>query len=173
MRSFLIKIFGEFRMAKVGILMGSKSDFDVVIPAVTVLKKFGVETVKILDLYPKRLEEVPKIGRNKAARIARVWKETHHRRDDMIFLEGLGITPAYCARLFKRYGDAAVAAVRDAVVEISTTTVSNRGQLTAGAGSGVIIHGDGIIVTNNHVIEGASSIYVRLTNGNRKALLWS
>ena len=61
---------------------------------------------------------------------------------------------------------AAVAAVRDAVVEISTTTVSNRGQLTAGAGSGVIIHGDGIIVTNNHVIEGASSIYVRLTNGN-------
>lgn len=61
---------------------------------------------------------------------------------------------------------AAVAAVRDAVVEITTTTVSNRGQLTAGAGSGVIIHADGIIVTNNHVIEGVSSIYVRLTNGN-------
>ena len=31
-------------MAKVGILMGSKSDFDVVKPAVSVLKKFGVET---------------------------------------------------------------------------------------------------------------------------------
>ena len=31
-------------MAKVGILMGSKSDFDVVKPAVNVLKKFGVET---------------------------------------------------------------------------------------------------------------------------------
>ncbi|MBR2010519.1 MAG: trypsin-like peptidase domain-containing protein [Clostridia bacterium] len=61
---------------------------------------------------------------------------------------------------------AAVAAVRDSVVEISTTTVSNRGQLSAGAGSGVIIHADGIIVTNNHVIEGVSSIYVRLTNGN-------
>lgn len=61
---------------------------------------------------------------------------------------------------------AAVAAVRNSVVEISTTTVSNRGQLSAGAGSGVIIHADGIIVTNNHVIEGVSSIYVRLTNGN-------
>ncbi len=80
--------------------------------AAAIVEKFGAETVQILDLYPKRLEEVPKIGRNKAARIARVWKETHHRRDDMIFLEGLGITPAYCARLFKRYGDAAVAAVR-------------------------------------------------------------
>ncbi|MBR7112850.1 MAG: trypsin-like peptidase domain-containing protein [Clostridia bacterium] len=61
---------------------------------------------------------------------------------------------------------AAVAAVRDSVVEISTTTVSNRGQLTAGAGSGVIIHADGIVVTNNHVIAGVSNIYVRLTNGN-------
>lgn len=61
---------------------------------------------------------------------------------------------------------AAVAAVRDSVVEISTTTVSNRGQLVAGAGSGVIVHRDGIIVTNNHVIEGVSNIYVRLTNGN-------
>ena len=61
---------------------------------------------------------------------------------------------------------AAVAAVRDSVVEISTTTISNRGQLTAGAGSGVIIHADGIVVTNNHVIDGVSNIYVRLTNGN-------
>ncbi len=80
--------------------------------AAAIVKKFGAETVKILDLYPKRLIEVPKIGENKAAMIAKVWKETHHRRDDMIFLEGLGITPAYCARLFKRYGDGAVAAVR-------------------------------------------------------------
>lgn len=61
---------------------------------------------------------------------------------------------------------AAVAAVRNSVVEITTTTLSNRGQLVAGAGSGVIIHADGIIVTNHHVIDGATNIYVRLTNGN-------
>ncbi len=80
--------------------------------AAAIVEKFGAETVKILDLYPKRLQEVPKIGKTKAAQIAKVWKDTHARRDDMIFLEGLGITPAYCARLFKRYGDGAVAAVR-------------------------------------------------------------
>lgn len=61
---------------------------------------------------------------------------------------------------------AAVAMVKDSVVEITTTAVSSYGQLTAGAGSGVIIHGDGIIVTNHHVIDGATTIYVRLTNGN-------
>jgi len=60
----------------------------------------------------------------------------------------------------------AIAAVHHSVVEIATTTVSSRGQINAGAGSGVIIHADGVIVTNNHVIDGVDTIYVRLTNGN-------
>ena len=39
-------------MAKVAILMGSKSDFDVVKPAVNVLKKFGVETeVRVISAH--------------------------------------------------------------------------------------------------------------------------
>ncbi|MBR2903779.1 MAG: 5-(carboxyamino)imidazole ribonucleotide mutase [Clostridia bacterium] len=39
-------------MAKVGILMGSKSDFEVVKPAVNALKKFGVETeVRVISAH--------------------------------------------------------------------------------------------------------------------------
>ena len=39
-------------MSKVGILMGSKSDFDVVKPAVNVLKKFGVEVeVRVISAH--------------------------------------------------------------------------------------------------------------------------
>ena len=39
-------------MSKVGILMGSKSDFDVVKPAVNVLKKFGVEAeVRVISAH--------------------------------------------------------------------------------------------------------------------------
>lgn len=60
----------------------------------------------------------------------------------------------------------AISAVKDSVVEITTTVVSNRGSITAGAGSGVIIHKDGVIVTNNHVIADCDKIYVRLTNGD-------
>lgn len=55
------------------------------------------------------------------------------------------------------------------VVEIRTEAVVNNsfyGQyVTEGAGSGVIISTDGYIVTNNHVISGASNITVRLTTG--------
>lgn len=61
------------------------------------------------------------------------------------------------------------AAVKDTVVEITTeivTTSSYFGQyITSGAGSGVIINSDGYIITNYHVIESATSITVRTTDG--------
>jgi len=56
----------------------------------------------------------------------------------------------------------------DSVVEISTesTQLSYFGAQTAtGAGSGVIISDSGYIITNNHVIDGASTITVTLHNG--------
>lgn len=59
--------------------------------------------------------------------------------------------------------------VADSVVEITTETISRSSYMgqyvTSGAGSGVIISKEGLIVTNNHVIEGADSITVRLTDG--------
>lgn len=59
--------------------------------------------------------------------------------------------------------------VSNSVVEITTESVANdmfmRQYVTEGAGSGVIISSDGYIATNNHVIEGASKITVRLTDG--------
>lgn len=56
------------------------------------------------------------------------------------------------------------------VVEITTEIVSNdyrMGQfIEEGAGSGVIISSDGYLVTNYHVIDGASKISVKLTSGD-------
>lgn len=61
-----------------------------------------------------------------------------------------------------------VSAVSDSVVEIRTeVTTSAWGMQMNGeaAGSGVILSEDGYIATNNHVIEDAFSITVRLKNG--------
>lgn len=56
------------------------------------------------------------------------------------------------------------------VVEISTETAVMGGRMrqfvSQGAGSGVIISAYGYIVTNYHVIDGASKISVRLSDGN-------
>ena len=55
------------------------------------------------------------------------------------------------------------------VVEVFTETkqVSNWFQeyVTEGAGSGVVLTEDGYIVTNHHVLDGASTIKVRLNSG--------
>ena len=58
--------------------------------------------------------------------------------------------------------------VSDSVVEISVSATSNSyfgSYTTTGSGSGVIISEDGYVLTNNHVISGASEINVRLKNG--------
>ncbi len=62
-----------------------------------------------------------------------------------------------------------VSRVAASVVEISTETITQSGYvgqyITSGAGSGVIISAEGFIVTNHHVIDGASTITVRLNDG--------
>jgi len=63
-----------------------------------------------------------------------------------------------------------VAKVKPSVVAITTEVVSfdffNRPFTQQGAGSGWILDENGIIVTNNHVVEGASSITVTMDDGS-------
>ena len=59
-------------MAKVGILMGSKSDFDVVKPAVNVLKKFGVETeVRVISAHrtPEEAHEYAAMAKDRGIEV--------------------------------------------------------------------------------------------------------
>ena len=56
--------------------------------------------------------------------------------------------------------------VEPSVVAIETNLVSqNGGVFGRGAGSGVIISPDGLVLTNNHVIDQAGSIKVKLSDG--------
>ena len=70
---------------------------------------------------------------------------------------------------------AVVAAIYNSVVEIKTQTKSSGmfgSTISSGAGSGVLYgfsnDGDYYIITNNHVIEGADTITVVLTDGTEK-----
>lgn len=62
-----------------------------------------------------------------------------------------------------------VALVKPSVVVITTEVVTfdffNRPLTQEGAGSGWILDANGIVVTNNHVVEGASSITVTMDDG--------
>lgn len=62
----------------------------------------------------------------------------------------------------RRIGDGQLRSATAAVVDINTSqiTLGTDGLRPLGAGSGIVLTGDGEILTNNHVIEGASSIRV-------------
>ena len=80
--------------------------------AAAIVDYFGKETADILTNHPNRLREIPKMGMKKVTAIREAWKKYGERRNSAVFLQGLGITPAYCARLFRRYGDAAAQMVK-------------------------------------------------------------
>ena len=67
------------------------------------------------------------------------------------------------------------AKVKNSVVEIKTESTQQGGYIgeyvTEGAGSGVVIKKNGYIMTNNHVVEGASKITVTVNNKNYTARL--
>jgi serine protease Do len=63
-----------------------------------------------------------------------------------------------------------VAAVRDSVVTITSEGFSSRGfqQIpSTGVGSGVVLTGDGYILTNRHVVEDSQSLTVELADGQQ------
>jgi S1-C subfamily serine protease len=59
-----------------------------------------------------------------------------------------------------------VDAIAPSVAHVEVTGMRN-GQRAAGTGSGVVISPDGLILTNNHVIDGAREVSISLSDGRR------
>ncbi len=73
---------------------------------------FGESTLQILDESPERLLEVPGIGKAKAHKITKAWREQRQAREALIFLQGHELSPRFAARVIKRFGPEAVAIVK-------------------------------------------------------------
>ncbi len=80
--------------------------------AQNIVDHFGEKTLEILDNSSGRLREVPGLGKKRIEQIRKAWQEQSKQKDIFIFLQSLGISPAYCVRIYKRYGDEAPEKVR-------------------------------------------------------------
>ncbi len=81
--------------------------------AARIVDRFGIETLEILDRDPGRISEVAGIGPTRARAIRSAWSAQREVRKVMVFLQGYGVSPAFAARIYKRYGAAAIARVRE------------------------------------------------------------
>lgn len=72
-----------------------------------IVDHFGKDTLDILDNYSARLQEVPGIGKKRIELIRKSWHDHAARRDIFIFMQSLGITIAYCEKIFRLYGEQA------------------------------------------------------------------
>ena len=77
------------------------------------VKAFGVETLRVIDEEPERLRKVEGIGRKRAAQIREAWQAQRAIQSIMLFLQGHGIAASQSVRIYKHYGDKAVAVLRD------------------------------------------------------------
>ncbi len=85
-----------------------------------IIDLFGVETLRVIDEEPERLLKVPGFGRKRAKQVREGWAAQKTVQSIMIFLQGHGIGPAMAQRIYRRYGNAAVAVVRDNPYRLAT-----------------------------------------------------
>ena len=76
-----------------------------------IVRKFGAQTIHVLDHEPERLREVAGLGA-RAPALAKAWKEQRAVRELMVFLSGLGVSPALAQRIHRRYRDEALTIVK-------------------------------------------------------------
>ncbi|HSD84800.1 MAG TPA: AAA family ATPase, partial [Anaerolineae bacterium] len=78
------------------------------VTAQRIVKRFGLETLDVLDHSPERIREVLGIGPKRADAIARAWDEQKSIKQVMLFLQGHGVNTGLAVKIYKQYGDAAI-----------------------------------------------------------------
>ena len=73
---------------------------------------FGQSILAVIDTQSERLHDVPGIGTKRIDTIVKAWQEQKGIADIMIFLQEKEISPAYAAKIYKKYGQEARAVIQ-------------------------------------------------------------
>jgi exodeoxyribonuclease V alpha subunit len=73
-----------------------------------IVKKFGEDTLEIIDSNIEKLSMVEGIGKKRIAMIAQAWKEQEEIRNVMLFLQTHDVSTGYATKIFKHYGDRSI-----------------------------------------------------------------
>ncbi|MEU0339989.1 ATP-dependent RecD-like DNA helicase [Streptomyces bobili] len=78
-----------------------------------ITQHFGMDTLKIIEEEPKRLIEVPGLGPKRTRKITEAWEEQKAIKEVMLFLQTVEVSTSIAVRIYKKYGDASIAVVKN------------------------------------------------------------
>ncbi len=84
-----------------------------------IVDHFGDKTLEIMDRFSSRLAEIPGFGKKRVEAIKEAWDSQKARRDIFIFMQSLGISPAYCQKIYNTYGNAAPDIIKNAPYKLA------------------------------------------------------
>src|ERR671932_273168 len=85
-----------------------------------IVAHFGLETLDIIENQIERLLEVPGIAHKRVKMIQSAWEKQKAIKEVMVFLQGHGVSTTYAVKIFKQYGDAAIAKVTENPYQLAT-----------------------------------------------------
>lgn len=77
-----------------------------------IVRKFGTQTLEIIDRHPEMLLDVPGIGGQKVQQIIASWREQKNVYEVMSFLQSIEVTTNLAIKICREYGIRAVDVVR-------------------------------------------------------------
>jgi exodeoxyribonuclease V alpha subunit len=77
------------------------------------VRAFGEAVFERIEPEPARLREVPGIGAKRTARIVASWADQKAIREIMLFLHANGVGTSRAVRIFKTYGQHAIAVITE------------------------------------------------------------
>ena len=85
-----------------------------------IVKKFGKDTLDIIENKIEDLTRVDGIGKKRIKMIEKAWDEQKEIREVMLFLQSHGVSSGYATKIFKRYGDRSIQVVRGNPYRLAT-----------------------------------------------------
>jgi exodeoxyribonuclease V alpha subunit len=78
-----------------------------------IVDHFGEKSLDVIQRQPGKLKEVEGLGPKRARMITRAWKEQQEIHSVMLFLQSHDVGTGYAVKIWKQYGDEAVALMKE------------------------------------------------------------
>ena len=101
-------VFGIEKYLGSGLIKGVGPKF-----AGRIVRKFGTETIDIIENDIERLHEVEGIGQKRIEKIHESWERQKEIKNVMLFLQGHGVSTSFAAKIYRQYGNDSIAKMKE------------------------------------------------------------